>query len=69
MPEFTVFILCVAFLLSLLWVISLKPQIGDLRQKVDALALKLQRLLKDNQSSVEVSRDQEVYGRKPPWVR
>jgi hypothetical protein len=59
-----VFILCVAALFLLVWVIYLKLEVGSLSQKVDKLASLLKRYLKDKTSDVEVSRELDVWGKK-----
>jgi len=59
-----VFILCVAALFLLAWVIYLKLEVGVLSQKVNQLAGLLKRYLKDKTSDVEVSRELDVWGKK-----
>jgi hypothetical protein len=59
-----VFILCVAALFLLAWVIYLKLEVGTLSQKVDKLASLLKRYLKDKTSDVEVARELDVWGKK-----
>ena len=58
------FLLCVAALCLLAWVIYLKLKIGMLSQKVDKLAGLLKRYLKDKNSDVEVTQELDVWGKK-----
>jgi len=59
-----VFILCIAALFLLAWVIYLKLEVGMLSQKVDKLAGLLRRYLKDKNSDVEVAQELDVWGKK-----
>jgi hypothetical protein len=60
----TEFILCVAALMLLVWVIYLKTEVGTLSQKVDKLADLLKRYLKDKTSDVEAVKALETWGKK-----
>lgn len=60
----TDFLLCVAALCLLAWVIYLKLEVGVLSQKVNQLAGLLKRYLKDKTSDVEVSHELDVWGKK-----
>ena len=59
-----VFLLCVAALFLLAWVIYLKLEVGVLSQKVDKLASLLKRYFKDKTSDVEVTQELDVWGKK-----
>jgi len=60
----TEFILCVAALMLLVWVIYLKAEVGSLSQKVDKLAGLLKRYLKDKTTDVEAVTALESWGKK-----
>jgi hypothetical protein len=60
------FILCVAALMLLVWVIYLKLEVGSLSHKVEKLAGLLKRYLKDKTSDLDVSNELEIWGKKKP---
>ena len=59
-----VFILCIAALFLLAWVIYLKLEVGVLSKKLDKLAGLLKRYLKDKNSDIEVTHELDVWGKK-----
>ena len=61
----TEFILCTAAGCLVLWVVYLKWEVSGLSQKVDKLASLLKRYLKDKTADIEITKELDVWGKKP----
>ena len=63
------FLLCITALFLLTWVVYLKVEVRSLAQKLEKLAQVVRSHLKEKTGDVELSRDPEVWGKKPKWMK